>query len=151
MRRTESVLLNAGLVLLTLALGVLGYGFVTRLMHPPTPPSTVVAPVPAEREIVQVEVLNGTGTDGLAARARDFLRDAGGFDVVGTGNAPDRAQARTRVLDRVGDRAAALRVAAALGVDEDAVVAEARPDLFVDATVVLGADYRRLAPFRLSP
>ena len=145
-RTTEGRLLNAGLVVLALALGVLAYGFATRLLHPPVAAAPPAAPDAVG--IVQVEVLNGTGVDGLAARTREHLRAAGGFDVLDARNAPGGPVERTRVVDRVGNRAAALRVARALGVGEEAVGSEPRPDLFVDATVVLGKDYRTLTPFR---
>ena len=147
-RSTEGRLLNAGLVVLALALGVLAYGFATRLLHPPVAgPVASASSADDAAGIVQVEVLNGTGVDGLAARTREHLRTAGGFDVLDARNAPGGPAARTRVVDRVGNRAGALRVARALGLGEDAVVSEPRSDLFVDATVVLGQDYRTLTPF----
>ena len=54
--------------------------------------------------------------------------------------------AETLVIDRVGDLAAARRVAGALGVRESNVVQQINPDYFVDVSVVIGEDYTSLKP-----
>lgn len=87
---------------------------------------------------VRVEVLNGAGTGGIAREATDRLRDAG-FDVVFFGNAPRFDHATSTVLARGGDAEAARRVAELLGVAD--VRAEPDPELYLDVTVVLGADW----------
>lgn len=89
----------------------------------------------------RVEVLNGFGREGAARRAADRLR-AMGFDVVFFGNADRFDHERTRVLLRSSDTAAARRVADSLGVD--GVTPRPRPNLHVDGTVVLGADWPSL-------
>ncbi len=94
-------------------------------------------PTPDER--VRVEVLNGAGIPGLAGRARDRLRDMG-FDVVYFGNAPSFDHETSSVVDRVGDPDGARRVARAL--DLGAVTSDPDPELLVDVTVVLGADWQ---------
>lgn len=92
---------------------------------------------------VSVEVLNGAGDPGAARRITRALRDAG-FDVKTFGNAADFEHDRTLVLDRSGRRGAARAVADALGVPE--ARSELRPELYLDATVILGRDWRaRLA------
>lgn len=85
---------------------------------------------------IQVEVLNGTRTPGLARRATQYLR-ALGYDVVLIGTSGAR-QAHTIVLDRSGHPAWARALATAMRARS-----EARPDTsrYVDATVVLGADW----------
>ncbi|MEU2822737.1 LytR C-terminal domain-containing protein [Streptomyces bacillaris] len=55
---------------------------------------------PVHARSVRVRVLNGTGVAGRAAQAAEELRDLG-YTVVGTGNAPDRAD-RTAVLHAPG-------------------------------------------------
>jgi hypothetical protein len=111
----------------------------------------VPTPVTLEREVhveppstwnrIRVEVLNGSGVSGLAARARDQLR-AEGFDVVYYGNAASFDHATTRVLARTDGGPAARAVAGRLGVTG----VEVEPDstLFVDVTVILGADWTGL-------
>ncbi|HET7233836.1 MAG TPA: LytR C-terminal domain-containing protein, partial [Longimicrobium sp.] len=100
-------------------------------------------PPPSGR--VRVEVLNATTTRGLAKNATDVLRDRG-FDVVQTGNARGFSQDASLVLDRVGNRAMADQVAAALGIAR----VETRRDttLVLDVTVVLGKDWRAPAAQR---
>ena len=87
---------------------------------------------------VRVQVLNATGTRGLAQRATDHLRDKG-FDVVEIGNSRDRADS-TVVLDRTTHPDWARRVAAAMGVAK--IVASPDTSRYVDITVLIGPDWR---------
>ncbi len=94
-------------------------------------------------ERIRVEVLNGGGRNGMAAAATDTLRDRG-FDVVffdtfrdDEGLVYDRDS--TVVISRSGDVAWAEAVAAALGAGS--VRTEPAEDLYLDVTVVLGADW----------
>lgn len=100
-------------------------------------PSTLAADPHGRR--VSVEVLNGAGVPGAASRFTRALRDAG-YDVKTYGNAPNFEYERTMVIDRSGAAGAARTVADALGVAE--IVEEPRPDLFVDATIILGRDWK---------
>jgi len=139
------------LVIVGLLVVALAYGTFTRALRPP---QTLAEQVQQDQVLVhgevQVEVLNGTMEDGLAARTKAYLRSLDGFDVVLTGNARRRDTDSTVVLDRVGNREAAERVARAFGLPASRVRSEPRSDLFVDATVILGADYPTLAPFQSS-
>ncbi len=93
---------------------------------------------------LKVEVLNGSGDSGAAAAIRDHLRDMG-FDVVSAENADHFEYDVTHVLNRSGRTGAAREVASQLGVDSVANAIDA--DLFLDATVILGKDWRdRLEP-----
>jgi len=104
-------------------------------------PST--APPEPERGRVSVEVLNGSGEAGAAAAVTEALRHAG-FDVKTFGNAATFDHDSTLVVDRSGREGAARSVADALGVS--AVLSEPRPKLYLDATIILGRDWRdRLA------
>ncbi|MDE2805917.1 MAG: LytR C-terminal domain-containing protein [Gemmatimonadota bacterium] len=85
---------------------------------------------------ITVDVRNAGGVDGMARTATDYLRGAG-FDVVGLGNARTFDQETSVVIDRVGNRGAAARVADVLGIDS--VASDLDPNLFVDVTVRLGA------------
>jgi hypothetical protein len=94
---------------------------------------------PPTDERVRVEVLNGGGRAGMARAATDELRDAG-FDVVDMGNAASFDRDTSVVLDRIGRMDLARGVADALGIHS----VEAQPDsgLYVEATVILGADWK---------
>ena len=88
---------------------------------------------------ISVEVLNGAGVPGAAAQITEALRDAG-YDVKTFGNAPSFEYEKTIVIDRSERSGAARSVADALGVDE--VRAEPRPALYLDATIILGLDWK---------
>lgn len=100
------------------------------------------APVALDARL-KVEVLNGSGDRGAAALVRDRLRERG-FDVVSAENADHFDYAVTHVLNRSGEPGAARQVASQLGVDSVANAID--PDLFLDATVILGADWRERLP-----
>ncbi|MEM7415982.1 MAG: LytR C-terminal domain-containing protein [Gemmatimonadota bacterium] len=98
-----------------------------------------VGPAGWEDGRVRVEVLNGGGVGGMAVRATDRLRDYG-FDVVDIGNArPFDRERPSVVIDRVGRSDMAQAVAEALGIDN--VQSDPDPNLYVDVSVVLGADW----------
>jgi hypothetical protein len=138
-----------GLFLLLLAVAVLVGSMVAGLMggggelaHPapaadPVPATPAQGPRPGAR--VRVEVLNASGVPGLAAEGRRVLRDRG-FDVVFIGNGAGFPPDSSLVLDRVGRMDAAREVADAIGIRR----VQPRPDanVYVDATVVLGKDWR---------
>ncbi|MGD8278732.1 MAG: LytR C-terminal domain-containing protein [Gemmatimonadota bacterium] len=89
----------------------------------------------------RIEVLNGTNRGGLARAVTERLRDAG-FDVVEIGNyRTDPLPDSSFVIDRSGDPTIARSVADRLGIRS--VVTRPDSTLFVDATVILGADWRR--------
>ncbi len=95
---------------------------------------------------VSVEVLNGAGEHGAAARITKALRDAG-YDVKTFGNAPSFEYDVTIVIDRSERSGAARSVADALGVEE--VQLQPEPALYLDATIILGRDWQeRLAAIR---
>ena len=88
---------------------------------------------------IRVEVLNGAGDPGAAAIVTEHLRDAG-FDVKTYGNASGFDYPQSLVLDRSGRPGAADIVSAALNGAEIRV--ELDPELHLDATVILGSDWR---------
>ena len=98
-----------------------------------------------------VEVLNTTGTSGLARTGTRVLRRAG-IDVVSYGNAEalgDRGADSTRILVRRGDRGAGERVRRALQVGTVSVQLDSTR--LVDVSVLLGADFIARAPVELHP
>jgi len=145
--RIKNGLLNALLLSLGLGVIVLAYALVTRTTQPQPEPSRAKPSAKLVGDIIQVEVLNGAGVDHLAWETTQFLRDQG-FDVVNTGNARSFDYEQSVVIDRIGDLESARRVARALEISPDRVRQEVRTDYYLDASVILGDDYRNLRPFR---
>jgi LCP family protein required for cell wall assembly len=109
------------------------------------PPAVPTGILPAQ---VRVRVLNGSGTDGLAASTLDSLQREFGFAGAGLGNAP-RTSA-TEIRYRPGLQKAGRLVASYFGgvgaVSQDAGIADA------DVVVVLGADFTAVsAPPGVAP
>ncbi|MGH2771480.1 MAG: LytR C-terminal domain-containing protein, partial [Actinomycetota bacterium] len=88
---------------------------------------------------IRLQVLNGSASKRLAARAAGVLRDAG-YRVVATLPARERYPTTT-ILYQPGNRALAEQVAKLLGASR---LRPAPPglDRSVAVTVVVGADYR---------
>ena len=95
---------------------------------------------------IQLDVLNGAGEAKLAQRVMDFLR-ARGFDVVEIGNYAGDLE-KTLVIDRTGNREAAVRVAQSIGIPEERVVQKIDRTLYLDVSVYIGRDYQTLRPFK---
>jgi hypothetical protein len=140
-------------ILLGLVAVVLGWWWVAREDAPTGTARSEAAEraKPVERVVragtrIRVEVLNGTGQRGLARRGTTAMRDAG-FDVVSTGNWPERVDT-SLVLVRTGNDAWGKLAVRALG---EARV-ELRPDSsrYVDLTIVLGTRWRP-PPLPLDP
>ncbi len=139
-----------GLVLgLVLVVGALGASFLLESQSAsetsPGPPAAATAPADIsfdeQQRRIRVEVLNGAGDAGAAARITQALRDAG-FDVKTYRNAARFDYERSVVLDRSGRAGAAGAVSASLhGIE---VQEQLDPELYLDATVILGEDWRAL-------
>jgi hypothetical protein len=112
---------------------------IPRALDRSTGDTTGPPPVPSPWDRVRVEVLNAGGVRGMAASARDELRDAG-FDVVHYGNASTFDQVESEVILRGGSPEAAENVARALGIEQVRVAPDAT--LLVEVTVLLGSGWR---------
>lgn len=108
--------------------------------------ATVPAPQTMARRI-QVEVLNGCGVDGLAEQITNYLREKN-IDVVSRGNYSHFDVPLTTVLDRVDNRERSLQIVKVLGLPEKQLQLQKDANLQLDATIVLGADYKQLTPFK---
>lgn len=95
--------------------------------------------------IIQVEVLNGCGVEGVAAKFTSYLRQ-NNFDVVQVGNYTSNNIDETMIIDRIGNRANTEKLAEVLGVDKKNIVQQLNKDYFLDATLVIGKDYNKLEP-----
>lgn len=103
-------------------------------------------------EIIQMNVLNGCGVNGVADRFTDFLRFHN-FDVVDIGNYMVRGKVNynvdeTFVIDRIGNRANAEKVADVLGIEKVKVIQHINDDYFLDVSLVIGKDYFKLKPIK---
>jgi hypothetical protein len=89
---------------------------------------------------VTVEVLNASGTPGLAKVGTRMLRRAG-IDVLAYGNAPETVGTldSTRIVVRRGTEQVGRRVRRALGLGR--VVVQLDTARLLDASVFLGADF----------
>jgi len=145
--RIKNGLLNAGLLVVGLGVMVLLYGLVTRTLTPSPDPQRSDETTKLVGSIIQVEVRNGAGVDQLAAQTTHYLRERG-FDVVDVGNYSSFQQERSVVIDRVGDLEAARTVAEALGLPTDRVRQDIRRQYYLDASVIIGHDYKQLRPFQ---
>ena len=103
--------------------------------RPPTPRAARYAGAP-----VRIEVVNGSGEPGAAAKLASYLRE-GGFNVVLVGSGDRYDYMRTLVVDRTGNERAANAVVAYLG-QVQRVRQRARSE--ADVTVVVGRDRGRV-------
>lgn len=116
-----------------------------------TPPETInEIPETTTRQFserIQIDVRNASGVSGLAANFTDYLR-ANGFDVVEMGNFETSEEELTLILDRKGNNLNTMKkIASALGVHERNIIEQVNKELFLDATVVIGKDFKELKPF----
>ncbi len=95
---------------------------------------------------IQINVLNGTGENRVAARFRDFLKEKG-FDVVDMGNFKSSDIEKSYIIDKAGEMVKAKRIADALGISYRDIVQEINKSQFIDASVVIGKDFNQLKPF----
>jgi len=93
---------------------------------------------------IQIEILNGCGEPGLAAKFSDLLRNIR-VDVVRSENADHFDYEKTMLIQRNENIFGMKHVAEALGFDinnSSQVITAADPNLDVDITLVIGKDFR---------
>lgn len=135
--------LNAVIGFLSLLLFVLIAALFTRLIYPRILNERADQNSRLISSVIQVEVLNGSGINGIAGKYTEILRD-NGFDVVETGNFETFGLEETIVISRSDVMENAYRVADALGIPNENVILESSPDYYLDVTLVLGLDYEKL-------
>jgi hypothetical protein len=127
--------------LATVALGVIVVALLVSLIWSRLAPEPGHPEAGPHRHVIRVQVLNGSGEDGIASRVASFLRE-GGFQVVEVGNADRPDYFATLVVARRTDPEAARMVAHYLG--GLPVVRQAWSSETAEVTVVLGSDRSRL-------
>lgn len=146
--RSRNAAINLAILLLcAVAVGLLASGILKGCSSPVNPQR--VADSGLVGDVIQLEVLNGCGHDGLAYEMQRYLR-VRGFDVVASGNHTTFGIEKTAILDRIGDDRAALEVAKALGLKKESVQSEPDPGLYLDASVIVGCDYESIPPFSMN-
>ncbi len=103
---------------------------------------------PSQEVSFQVEVLNGCGVPQIADRFTRFLREKK-FDVVKTGNYENFNVAKTLVIDRHGNLKSCIELAEVLGLKRTRVIQQIHSLYTVDATVILGKDFRTLSSWKV--
>jgi len=116
--------------------------FVWRMLNPPVQP---YVESDGQITVIQVNVVNASGRNGAGRQVLEYLRERG-FDVVELASS-STLQDSTAIIDRIGDRASALKIASVLGVPDSLVVTGIDSMMFVHASVVLGTDLTTLKPF----
>ena len=106
-----------------------------------------------EDRILQIEVLNGCGVDGVADKFTRFLR-SNDLDVVKTDNfetmpgEPNYNVQQTVVMERQGNIENGIRIAGILGLGPGRVLQEVNETYLIDATVIIGKDFRQLTSWK---
>jgi hypothetical protein len=90
-----------------------------------------------EKNVVQVNVLNGCGVGGVGQRMTGYLRSVG-YDVVDMGNYKTFDLKQSLVIDRSGNGEVAKKIASDLGIDPKNVVQH----------ISIGKDFRNLRAWK---
>ena len=99
---------------------------------------------------IQIEILNGCGEPGIAAKFSDLLRNVR-VDVVRSENADHFDYDKTILIQRNENIFGMKLVASALGFDinnSNQVITAADPNLDVDITLVIGKDFRSISSIK---
>ena len=132
------------LVGLLLVIDIVLVFFIVRQCSKPPVVAEKKPPVEEEKaRVLQIEVLNGCGVPGVAAKFTDYLRKQG-FDVVRTDNYESFNVLKTVVIDRRGNLKNGAKIAEVLGLGKEKVLQEVNEAYLIDATVILGRDFRDL-------
>lgn len=133
--------LNAVIGFLSLLLCVLLLALFVRVIYPRIQSERAGEQSELISDVIQLEVLNGCGVAGVASSFTTTLRK-NGFDVVESGNFENYTMEKTTIISRTFNKENAKRVADALGIDYSQIIVEASENYYLDATVVIGADYQ---------
>jgi hypothetical protein len=141
-RSPAGIILNVFIILLTGVVLFMSYSIYLKITSNNTPP-----PDDQQKaaEIVQLEVLNGCGTPGVAEKFTDYLRSRN-FDVVSRGNYRSFEIDNSFVIDRTGNIANAEKVADILGINRKYIIQQMNNEYFLDVSLVIGRDFNNLKP-----
>jgi hypothetical protein len=141
---TYNFFYNIIIFILSVLIVYLGYSAYLKIIHY-TPKEEIAKNKEIPAEIIQLDVLNGCGVSGVADRFTDYLR-AHNFDVVQIDNYISFDVDETFVIDRIGNKANALKVARSIGIENAKVIQQLNENYFLDVSLVIGKDYYKLKP-----
>ena len=150
-KKVTNVVLNVSILILIIVCGYLVFSIVIKTFssseRKPVQITDTTDKITNQPNLtMQLDVRNGTGEDGIAKLFTDYLREKG-FDVVEMGNYDTDDQEKSLVLDRKGNKQNCKKIAQTLGVSDKNVIQQINKDLLIDATVVIGKDYKELSPY----
>lgn len=127
---------------------ILSASFVIRVFIFPPVDATIDKDIKPETvtEVIQINILNSTKISGKANEVKKYMRSRG-FDVVETGNYTEEVE-KSFVIDRLGDKQSAIKVASAVGIPDSLIITEIDSSLFLRCSVILGKDLHQLNPFK---
>jgi len=140
--RITNVFLNFTILLLSVVIIFLTYSIITKVDYFSSN-SNDKENVGVNKKPVQLEVLNGCGVNGVAEKFTDYLR-AGNFDVVNIGNYRSFDIDHSLLIDRTGNMSNAFKIASTLGIEKNNIIQQVNKEYFLDVTLVIGKDYKRL-------
>ncbi len=94
---------------------------------------------------IQINILNGCGESGIAAKLKEYFRKRE-FDVVEIGNYKEEVE-KCIVFDRLGDKRSAYKVAQTVGINDSLVISNIDSTQYVRTTLVIGKDWKELDIF----
>lgn len=148
---SKNLFLNTAIILLGIVIIYMLYSIITKSLLRESENEYTDSQKPAA-DIIQMEVLNGCGVDGIAQKFTDYLRKDN-FDVVNVSNyilnnIMVNDISHTLVIDRMGNKANAIKVADALGIKKEYIIEQINNDYFLDVTLIVGRDFNQLKPFK---
>jgi len=133
--------LNITILILSVVVLYLGYSILINLKVFESQPQNEISE--KHTQIIQVEVLNGCGVLDIADKFTDSLRKKN-FDVVNTANYRTFEINKSIVIDRSGNMMNAEYLADVIGLDKKRVIQQKNKNYFLDVTLIVGKDYRKL-------
>jgi hypothetical protein len=148
---SKNLFLNTAIILLGIIIIYMLYSIINKSLLKESENDYMVSQKPAA-DIIQMEVLNGCGVDGVAQKFTDYLRKDN-FDVVNVSNyilnnIMVNDISHTLVIDRLGNKANAVKVAEALGIKKENIIEQINNNYFLDVTLIIGRDFNQLKPFK---
>ena len=140
--KTTSVFLNFTILLLSVVIIFLIYSIIVKIDYFRSN-NNDKENVGVNKKPVQLEVLNGCGVNGVAEKFTDYLR-AGNFDVVNIGNYRSFDIDHSLLIDRTGNMSNAFKIASTLGIEKNNIIQQVNKEYFLDVTLIIGKDYKRL-------
>ena len=140
--KTTNFFLNITILLLSVVIIFLTYSIITKVDYFSSNNSDEEN-VRENKKPVQLEVLNGCGVNGVADNFTDYLR-AANFDVVNIGNYRSFEVDFSLVIDRTGNIKNAFEISSKLGIEKNNIIQQVNKEYFLDVTLVIGKDYKRL-------